>query len=225
MAFKPPYATLALLSVLVTAGHATTINFSALDDPLTDRVELAPTGYSVDGFTFIGTEQPGIWTTGDPGCPIEGIPDNPVGGAADVALSTFFGGGMITMTKDDGQAFNVLSIDVAQWGAFPEEFTGTYAAVFEGYDAGHNLIASQVCTGPDIAAGQPVLGTCNLSGFSNISSLVFTEGTYDSGGAAQFTNIVVTNATPEPGTTFLIGSGLLGMMTVVRKRWSRRVQA
>jgi hypothetical protein len=219
MAFKAHYATLALLSISVAAGHATTINFSALDDPETDRVDLAPTGYSVDGYTFTGTQRPGIWTTGDPGFPIEGIPDNPAGGAANVSLSTFFAGGVITMTKDDNQAFNVLSIDVAQWGAFPENFSGTYAAFFSGYDAGNNLIASQVCTGPDVANGQPVLSTCNLSGFLNISSLVFTEGTYESGEAAQFTNIVVTSATPEPGTPFLIGSGLLGVMALIRKRF------
>lgn len=225
MAFKPLHATLALLPILISAGNATTINFSALNDPNTDRVELAPSGYSVDGYTFTGTQQPGIWTTGDPGYPIEGIPDNPVGGSANVALSTLFAGGTITVTKDDSQAFNVLSIDVAQWGAFPEGFTGTYAAFFSGYDAGNSLIASQVCTGLDVAAGQPVLSTCNLSGFTNISSLVFTEGTYDSGEAAQFTNIVVTNAMPEPGTPFLIGSGLLGVMALVRRRSAGCFQA
>ncbi|HVV43658.1 MAG TPA: PEP-CTERM sorting domain-containing protein, partial [Bryobacteraceae bacterium] len=135
------------------------------------------------------------------------------------SLSTFYAGGTITMTKDDSQTFSISSIDVAQWGAFSVGYSGNYAAFFTGYDALNNVIASQICTGPDIAGGQPVLSTCNLTGFNNIASLVFTEGTYESGEAAQFTNIVVNDTTPEPGTPLLIGSGLLGMMVLARKRW------
>jgi len=215
MVFKPLCATLALLPIFVSAGSAITINFSGLDNPSVDRVNLAPSGYDVDGFTFTGTQTPGVWTTGSTGLPVPGTPDNPVGGAASVSLSTFFAGGIITMTKDDSQTFNISSIDVAQWGAGA---AGSYAGFFKGYDSGHNLIAAQTCAGADVA-GQPVLSTCNLSGFSNIFSLEFEEGTYQSGEAAQFTNIVVNeNATPEPGTPFLIGSGFLAMMVLIQKR-------
>jgi len=220
MAIKSLCATVALLPIFVSAGHAVTINFSALDNPGINRVDLAPSGYDIDGFTFNGTQSPGVWTTGDTGLlVVPGVPDSPVGGDASVSLSTFYAGGIITMMSDDSQTFSVSSIDVAQWGGFVAGPLGSYAGFFRGYDAAHTLLVSQTCTGPDVS-GQPVLSTCNLSGFDNIFSLEFTEGTYESGEAAQFTNIVVNEnaATPEPGTPLLIGSGLLGMMGLIRKR-------
>src|SRR6185312_12639902 len=116
MAIKSLCATVALLPIFVSAGHAVTINFSALDNPGINRVDLAPSGYDIDGFTFNGTQSPGVWTTGDTGLlVVPGVPDSPVGGDASVSLSTFYAGGIITMMSDDSQTFSVSSIDVAQW--------------------------------------------------------------------------------------------------------------
>lgn len=215
--------TLMFVPILLLFGKPSfgdTINFSGLDNPSVSY-NVVPS-YDVDGFTFTGTSSLGVWTTGDPGFFVAGVPDDPAGGTASVSLSEYYAGGTITMTQDNSQAFSISSIDVAQWGAYGSGFSGTYSATFEGFDSGDNLIATQVCSGADVD-GQPVLAACNFSNFNDVSSMTVIEGTYAGGQAFQFTNVAIGgSATPEPGSLLLLCAGLSGI-AIVRRRSLRRL--
>jgi hypothetical protein len=205
---------------------AGTIDFSALDNPGTNSVVVnccAPGSVDVGGFTFTSPHL-AFWTTGDTGSFYAGVPDIPVGGAASVSLTDAFTGSVITMTPDNGQPFSISSIDVAQFSTYAPNAapSSTYTAVFYGYDQQDNVVASQSCSGNVLAGAQPVLTTCDFSGFSDVYSMSVTQGSRDTGQAIQFTNIVTGSAdqagAPEPSSLLLALAGIPVAALLRRRR-------
>jgi hypothetical protein len=198
-----------------TAGtllaNAATISFASLSQPGSGLV-FEGGSVGADGFTF--TSQDGaldVWGASSPNLPSLST--------ADTSLFEFYAGSTTTLT-DAGSPFSVSSIDLAPLiaggsGTFTVEFIGTYA---------DSSTVSQMFTVDD--TNPTVLTTFDLSNFTNLVSLEFTQGTNvgffeEQDSAYQFDNVVVnagTVGTPEPGSLVWLGAAFALLLAATARR-------
>jgi len=162
---------------------AATVSFADLSVAGTGAVSFGATVMH-DGFVFSSNElfgPPGlsIWKNEDAG--------HPAGGAPATALFEYSAGSTTTITRVDGGTFGLNAIDLAQWGA-GLAFAPTFTVTFVGVRADTTTV-EQTFTVTNFA-GAPQLQTFTFSNFSGLVSVRMIQGTYGSGTAFQFTNLV-----------------------------------
>jgi hypothetical protein len=214
---KMSFALVSLLVLSATAlplaASTITINFSGLSKAGTGFNAAGAAGsYTQDGFTFqasAGAGPPliGAWESGSPNAP--------AGGVAATSLVPYYEGAGVTISPTSG-VFDLLSIDLADFGADQDGGTGDFTITFTGDRSGGGTV-SQTFTVPRTAT--PTLSTYDFTGFDDLTAVMFTQGTYAANlyDAVQFNNLVVSpSAAPEPSALILLllGSALLAAFYV-----------
>ena len=202
-----------LVVCAATQSSAAVINFSRLTQAGTGFNGVGPP-YSQDGFTFTSVNG-GFGNL--LGAFQSSSPNHPAGGNAATSLTAYYALMKVTITPASGN-FDLLSIDLAEWGANQGGGTGTFTQGFTGTKSGGGTV-SQTFTISRSAT--PTLATFAFSGFTNLTSVSFTQGIFSQGQAIQFDNLVVRTAgsVPEPGVFLLSASGLLALL--IRRRSCR----
>jgi hypothetical protein len=210
IAAKSLLAALVAFPMGAYAGTTVDINFSSLSQPGSTYTAVGSTT-TQDGVTVTGTDLY-VWEASSPNLPSLS--------AADTSLFDFYVSTPDTITAG-GAEFTMNSIDLAPLiadgdGTFDVEFTGTFA------DSSTTSQTFTVNDTPD------ALQQFDFSGFTNLVSVSFTQGT-NSGffagqdTAYQFDDVDATvpgsnAATPEPGSALLFASGLVGLAGMARPR-------
>ena len=148
-------------SVAALPAQADVITFNSLTNPGTDFTS-AGTSYTEDGFTFTGVAGPFgneliAWNTDDPNHPAN---------STDASLTAYFAAMSIALSS--GGAFDLQSIDLAQWGA-NQHGGSTFAVTFNGVKEGGGTV-SQTFNVANVA-GSPVFGTFSFSGFTDLTQV------------------------------------------------------
>lgn len=190
------------------------INFSSLSQP---GGSYNSVGASVtqQGFTIAGTS---LYTWG------ASSPSLPSLNVADTSLFDFYAGNGDQLTAAGNAPYTLNSIGLAPLivggsGTFDVTFTGTFA---------DSTTINQTFTVND---SPDALQTFDFSGFNNVVSVSFTQGSNSGFFAAQntayqFDNIDVTPAgsgsgpsdTPEPSSFLLLGTGVLALLGKMRRK-------
>lgn len=200
----------------VLCANATTINFSSLSQPGSTFVSEG-NSYTQQGFTFTDQLNSGfgngfaVWEASSPNLP--GL------ASADASLFELFAGSTTVLTDAGGAPFDLDAIDLTQYFA---DSPSTFNVTFTGTLADSSTV-SQTFT-VDGSSSTPVLQTVDFTGFDNVVSVSFTQGTADIGTAYQFDNVVVDQAAgaPEPGTFGLMGLCLaVAVLAIQRQRYQR----
>ena len=114
-----------------------------------------------------------------------------------------------------GGTFTFNSISLA-----PVSFPGLAMSVSF---TGTRMVGGPVTDMVMLNAGMMTMMNYNLNGFTNLTSLRLTPSAPDF--AVQFDNVAFSNVTqgviPEPSTYALMGTGLVGLLTIARRRRAR----
>ena len=118
----------------------------------------------------------------------------------DPTLSSF------SMTKDDGELFDLISVET---GSLGRDVNDDGSFVFTGiFGSGGTVTQTILGVAPGV--------TTNLfTGFVGLSSLVVTS---NDGHFPVMDNISVASAVPIPAALWLFGSGLLGLIGIARRK-------
>jgi len=193
--------TIALFSLVVftsaTSAAADTITFSGLEQAGSSLVHISDpyfeSGYRIqNGGELYYAQQSNLQYAGSAG------------------LHERISNGLITLSRQNGSAFKLTSIDLSTLhpsGASP-------AVVFVGVLSGGGTV-TQTFT-PTVFGFHTFVFN---SSFTNLLSVSWHQGSDDLN-AHQFDNIVVSSSTqtPEPATMVLLGSGLFGLGAQLRRR-------
>ncbi len=201
-----------VLALLLTAGSAVadiaTISFDSLSQPGSGLISKGGS-ISQDGFTFSSADAAfDIWGASSANLP--GLLP------ANTSLFEFFANSTTTLSEG-GTAFALNSMDLAPviasgTGSFTVSFTGTHP---------DSSTVSQTFTVND---GTPAeLQTFDFSGFTNLVSVTFTQGTNigffgSQDTAYQFDNVSVVSVTPEPDLFPILTIASLGLVAFSIKR-------
>jgi hypothetical protein len=173
--------------------------------------------YTIDGFTFESFIA-------------EGSDNDPHFNTAGALSTTFFGstalfngdGNALTrLTRADGGAFNLLSLDLVEVpnfhpGGWPPIDFGSFTLTFYGTKANGSTVEATATIG----AFPAVTTYDEFAGFRNLVSVEWVQGGGGQGALThQFDNVRV-NAVPEPSTLLLLGIG--GAIAGVSKARRRR---
>ena len=202
LAFSSVTAAQANPSVSAKNLNIETLNFSSLAHAGGDAaMGISPSAfhgvgnsYSQAGFTFTATDNP--WGPQTLGTWMDGSPNHPVGGRKATPLTAYYAGTKITATPITG-SFDLISVDLAQWGVNQGGGAGSFPVTFHGMRGGREVVTQtfQVHRVPK----SPLLSSYRFKGFTNLTSFyVIEEGTYATGYGFQLNNIVFrrNNASP-----------------------------
>jgi hypothetical protein len=208
-----------VLMVSPVITQATTINFASLSEAGSGSTALGNV-VTQQGFSFTdllnGPFGNGfsVWQASSPNLP--GL------STADTSLFEFFAGSTTKLMAASNAPFTLNSIDLAQYNT--PQAPGTFTVLFTGTRADSSTV-SQTFT-VNRVAGAPVLQTFNFSGFSDVVSVAFTQGTTGSsltGAGYQFDNVVINaSRVPEPDTMFLSAFALAGLLVSRQLGFHRR---
>ena len=203
MTIKPFLNLLAIvLPTAVFSAHAAIIDFESLAHD--GSVLNVDSPYLEDGFII---QDPSVTTTDNNAFGVLGSIDDRYTGSA--ALFNRSLEAVTMLSRQDGAAFNLFSIDLAELTGDvnpPDILTVT----FEGFLASGGTVL-QTFQLDGIAFG---LETFTFTGFEGISEVRWAQGPAFL--THQFDNIVT--AIPVPAAVWLFGSGLLGLTGVARYR-------
>jgi len=184
------------------AGIITFESLSHTDDQVDDHGAT----YTEAGFTF--TNIATVESSGfDPSLATFGT--EVYGYTGSTALFNDNSEGITVLTRVDGNAFSFNSIDLAELSAY-DEANYAFGVTFNGF----------------LANGSPVSQTVTLDNFTGVQSYVFGSVFSDvvavswAQGGDDFHQFDNVNASPvpEPMSLLLVGSGLMALMGVRKKR-------
>ncbi len=157
--------------------------------------------YTTQGFRFIGS-------------PASVFATPCAGDATYTGTTTLYPnnvGNISTLTQVSGNPFSITSIDLATLLVFGQPQVLTFTGTKTG-----GALVTQSFTIPGQSSGAPALATYTFQPtFSDLTSLLFSAQLQP---YYQFTNLRLVAAVPEPGIWALLGAGLFGVMTAVRRR-------
>lgn len=181
----------AVLALLSLNARAVTLDFQSLEH--VDALQtLHGTTYAEDGFTITA---PSLFSFGTLSAEYRGS----------TALRNGNQGTSTQLSADNGSAFNLVSIDLAEIDA------GTATVGFTGFLAGGGTVTQSFTLDDSFTTGTG-FETFVFSGFSDITSVKWDNGNpYH-----QFDNIVASTV-PLPAAVWLFGSGLLGLFGLSRR--------
>jgi hypothetical protein len=204
---KTLFSVLAVLVVcsgfICRVAAQTTINFSSLAQAGGDATGVplsafhdVGSSYSQDGFTFTATDTP--WGPQTLGAWKNRSSNHPLGGKKATCLTAYYAATRITVTTTAGP-FDLISIELAQWGAGQGGGRGRFPVTFHGVRDGKE-VATQTFQVRRLR-GTPVLSTYRFKGFTNLTSVyVIAEGTFATGYGFQLNNMVVRSSAANQAT-------------------------
>ena len=208
---RPLYRTLlptALLTFLflvtATTTRADTLTFSTLEQAGTNIVHIGDP-YFESGYKIQDSGELYYWQQSN------------VQYAGSAGLHERISNGLIILSRQDGAAFKLTSIDLST--LHPQGISP--AVVFVGVLQGGGTV-TQTFT-PTVFGFHTFVFN---SSFTNLLSVSWHQGN-DDFNAHQFDNVVVNSVTsvPEPATMLLFGSGLVGVAGTLRKRRKARPES
>jgi hypothetical protein len=205
-----------IFSIFLSDVSAAVINFADLSQAGSGFYSYG-TNLVYEGFSFsdtggyLGQNALGVWERGSS--------NHPSGGDASTSLLEYYAYSITTMTKENGKAFDLNSIDLAPYDTIQ---SGPISVTFNGTKSDNSTVA-QTFYFNNTPGSTPVLQTFFFSGFNNLVSLSFTQGNSPAlSQAYQFNNINVTESpVPIPPSMLLLGSGLIGL-GVFKRRHSKK---
>ncbi len=197
-------------AIIVTTAHGQVVDFE--DAPGSNNPIYNNTALVLGDFEFISTHLHTLDTFNI----FNGIAQN----GSDVYIGNEGSGlgGAITMTRTDGGAFNVFSLDAAElWVGDNATWPNAWGVSVTGYFQGGGSITDvlELDGLVDGAGGVADFQTFSLSGFTNLVAFEF-NGVESTGAPDRAFGVDNINLVPTPGAIMVAGLG--GLLGVRRRR-------
>jgi hypothetical protein len=198
------------------AAQATILTFDEI--PGTENIQ---THLDYQGFTFTSTHMHFY------GCAHAGYEDIAFNGTTKLGAEGDWGG-PITMSRQDGGAFSLLSLDIAEFfnnGLYPDkpnaDLLNLTATLLDGSQVSWDLVLDGINDGP-FGTLEDFQHVVLPDLFVNVTELVFTGVRLAASNFGGFSidNLEVGDpvSVPEPGTLGMMGMGLLAAAAARRRR-------